>query len=1350
MKAKKMLAVFVVSIMLLGTVLIPSITVNAATAPKSTGYSSATAYDSQTYSGSDLGATYSKTSTTFKVWAPSASNVQVKLYKTGSDSESGAGVIGTYAMTLTQSNGVWSYTAQGDLNGDYYTYLVTVNGTTNETQDVYSKAVGVNGNRSEVLDFSKTDPTGWSQDQHVLRDSTKDVVWEVNIRDFSIDASSGVSAANRGKYLAFTEGGTKVNGTGAISSCVDYLVDQGVNTVQLMPCFDFASVDETKGGQNWGYDPVNYNVPDGSYSSNPYNGATRITEFKEMVQALHDRGISVIMDVVYNHTYSTASCFEKTVPGYYYRMQNGAFLDGSGCGNVLASDHPMFKKYMADSCQYWVDQYHIDGFRYDLMGCEDITCMNNVRTTLNNDANVPNSGGSKIVMYGEPWTGGSSNGLDSSVCCVKSNCSQLLPGIGMFNDSYRDAVKGSTNGTDGGYIQGSTSNDTAIKSGILANTSSTFGNNWANTPNRTVTYDSAHDNLILWDKLVKSNGITDYQTANASLITQDKLSAALILTSQGIPFTVAGDEFGRTKLGDDNSYNTGDTENHIDWTRLNNASFSNLDAYYKGFRQIRSVYSPFSDSTMTSVGASYFASTPSGVIAYTMQNKTANAANEWGMTAVIANNTSSTQSVTLQAGVSLPSSWATIVNGTSAGLTNLGTINGSTISVPAKTAMVLVDLSSFNSKNIQAPQTSTLTVNHIDASTNTTIKTTTSKYVVGSTYRAFPNSDILFDYTLSNTVGNTSGVITASPVTVSFYYTPSTIPSNTLTVNYVDESGNVLSPAVSTKLHQGDTYSYAPSVIQGYQLDTDKYPANSIGTFAGTAPLTITFTYKPQTPSTTIVHFYNSQSWSSVYCYAYLDNGTKLLGAWAGQAMTADSATGANWYKISISAPSCRVIFSNSSTGSIQVPGQNQPGYLVAGEAWINSSTIQYNATIVTSYINQVTGAKLQADTSTTAQKVTASGTYTTTAPTITGFNAPTAPINASGNYSAGVTNVVYLYTPSGTPTNPSTTLPTQVPTIAPTTPANSYLLGDANQDGVVSLKDATKIQKYLAGVSGITIIGNAVFAADVNSNGSIELKDATSLQKWLANLTVAYAINTWLAIPNPTVAPTTPPTAAPTTTPTVAPTVAPTTAPTQAASTKTIYFKDSLGWVANASAVMYISDGTTSIKMTSLGTTVWSADVPTSWTTANFYRLPPATAFSTAAAWNSWISTGAMGTNNKFTDTSNSAGTWGVYNATTDNPTGTITVYFDNSVAQWSGVYIYLFNQTMVSMTKISGTNIWKASIPVGTGFLFMNINDPTFLQTGILQTDDITSTVMGSNNCCKPMGTGNKPTLSWSVYNP
>ena len=280
---------------------------------------------------------------------------------------------------------------------------MVVCGDPQETCDIYAKAVGVNGNRAMVVDLDSTDPDGWDKDKHITYDSPTDtVVWEVHVRDFSISPDSGVTDANKGKYLAFTEKGTTLNSQGVISTGIDYLKELGVTHVQLLPVFDYATIDETQDGAfNWGYDPKNYNVPEGSYSSDPYDGNVRINEFKQMIKALHDAGIGVIMDVVYNHTYTAKdSSFQKTVPNYYYRMnKDGTFSDASGCGNETASEHAMFRKYMIDSILYWIQEYHIDGFRFDLMGVHDVTTMNKIREAVDKL-----DGGKKIILYGEPWT----------------------------------------------------------------------------------------------------------------------------------------------------------------------------------------------------------------------------------------------------------------------------------------------------------------------------------------------------------------------------------------------------------------------------------------------------------------------------------------------------------------------------------------------------------------------------------------------------------------------------------------------------------------------------------------------------------------------------------------------------------------------------------------------------------------------------------------------------------------------------------------------------------------------------------------------------------------------------------
>ena len=395
---RKATAVFMSSL-----VAVSALSTGMAMSASAVSYSEMSALDQYAYSGNDLGANYSKSSTTFKVWAPTASNVILKRYKTGSDSESGAAVIGTTDMTKG-SQGIWSATVSGDLAGTYYTYLVTVNGTTKETVDIYAKSTGVNGMRGMVIDLDATDPDGWDNDTRVsCKNQTDAVIWEAHVRDFSASSDSGMK--NKGKYLAFTETGTTVNNDGIHPTGIDYLEDLGVTHVHLLPVYDYGSVDETKLNTdqfNWGYDPMNYNTPEGSYSTDPYHGEVRVKEFKQMVQSLHKKNIGVVMDVVYNHTYAGNSnindWFNYTVPDYYYRQNSkGTFSNASGCGNETASDRAMYQKFMVDSLKYWATEYHLDGFRFDLMGIHDTDTMNLIRAEL--DKINPD-----ILIYGEPWT----------------------------------------------------------------------------------------------------------------------------------------------------------------------------------------------------------------------------------------------------------------------------------------------------------------------------------------------------------------------------------------------------------------------------------------------------------------------------------------------------------------------------------------------------------------------------------------------------------------------------------------------------------------------------------------------------------------------------------------------------------------------------------------------------------------------------------------------------------------------------------------------------------------------------------------------------------------------------------
>ena len=607
-----------------------------------------------TYDKNDLGFTYSKEKTTFKVWAPSASQVLLKLYSTGSYLEDGATVLSINQMYYDYQTGVWSTTIDGDLHGVYYTYVVQNGNVSSETQDVYSKATGVNSARSMVVDLERTNPDGWDKDKHIFVDEqTKAIVWEIHVRDFSSSNTSGVSKEHRGTYLAFTEMDTKVPNTNA-PTCVSYLKELGITHVQLNPVFDFGSVDEATGVEyNWGYDPVNYNVPEGSYSTDPYHGEVRIKEFKQMVKALHDAGIGVIMDVVYNHMYSGGdSCFEKTVPNYYFRKQGNRYLNSAGCGNVTASEKVMFRKFMIDSVRYWAEEYHIDGFRFDLMACHDYETMNLIREELDKIDK-------RILMYGEPWTADNGdNGISGDDCCSKGNAKKLSSRIGMFNDDMRNGIKGGSDDDTKGYIQGANFDTYKVLAGMLGASSDTFGR-WAKRPSQCITYASAHDNLTLWDKLLKSNWCcSDYDTTDPKIINQNKLSAAFVLMSLGVPFMLAGEEFARTKKGDHNSYRSPDSVNSIDWQRT--ITYKDLVDYYKGLIAIRKKFSLLTLASEDAVHKTYM--TYNGkVIAGTMANLDGGP-NEYKYMAIVLNNTEEKCSFELKSKYELPNRWYVIAD----------------------------------------------------------------------------------------------------------------------------------------------------------------------------------------------------------------------------------------------------------------------------------------------------------------------------------------------------------------------------------------------------------------------------------------------------------------------------------------------------------------------------------------------------------------------------------------------------------------------------------------------------------------------------------------------------------------
>lgn len=544
----------------------------------------------------ELGVIYSKNSSEFKLWAPLAEQVELVLYGNDYNAlESNKTII----KMNRENRGVWRVKIDEDLSGKYYNYLVRNNGKTYESVDPYAKAVSINGEKSMVIDMESTNPKGWSNDKKpILNDVTDSIIYEAHIRDLTKDEASGVIKALRGKYIGAVLENSKIKGT-SITTGLDHLKELGITHIHLLPVFDYGSIDErydSPDNYNWGYDPQNYNVPEGSYSTNPYEGAVRISEFKEMVYKFHQAGIRVVMDMVYNHTYNLESPLNLTVPGYYYRKdQYGRYSNGSGCGNETASERYIFRKYMIDSVLYWAKEYHIDGFRFDLMGLHDLETMRIIRNELNK---VDKS----IIMYGEGWTCYDTP-LNINESAVKNNiCKFDDLQIAAFSDDARDSIKGSVFLKESlGFVNGGDNYEESIKYTICASTkhdeidlskvvySKSF---WANEPYQTITYDSAHDNNTLFDKLRMSCKDENEE----ELLKMNKLAAAIVLTSQGISFLHEGEEFARVKEnleGEiiENSYNSSDYTNELKWLRKQR--YIDLFNYYKGLIKLRKEYKAF-------------------------------------------------------------------------------------------------------------------------------------------------------------------------------------------------------------------------------------------------------------------------------------------------------------------------------------------------------------------------------------------------------------------------------------------------------------------------------------------------------------------------------------------------------------------------------------------------------------------------------------------------------------------------------------------------------------------------------------------------------------------------------------
>jgi pullulanase len=526
------------------------------------------------YKGTDLGVNYYPNQTIFKVWAPGAAEVKLRLY------DAGQGGKATLTEDLTKAaDGVWQKAVLGNIKNKYYTFQVNRDGKwLLEAPDIYAKAVGVNGHRGMVVDLKATNPIGWTLDKRpALKNFTDIIIYETHIRDISVSDNSGI--AHKGKFLGLAETGTK-NAAGQ-STGLDHIKELGVTHVHILPSFDYATVDETKLSAkqyNWGYDPLNYNVPEGSYSTNPYDGNVRIKEFKQMVQTLHKNGLRVILDVVYNHTNDTKNAnFNQFVPGYFYRMNaDGTYSNGTGCGNETASEHAMMRSFMIQSVVYWAKEYHLDGFRFDLMGIHDIETMNAISDALHKVDPT-------IFIYGEGWTAGSTP-LPQDQQSVKKNTYKLNQ-IAAFSDDLRDALKGGWSDVKAkGFVSGAPGNAESVKFGIVASTQHPQINYqavnyskepWAAQPGQTISYVSCHDDNTLFDRLKISNP----NATEAELIRMDKLSNAAVLTSQGVAFLHSGAELLRTKKGVANSYNLPDSINEIDWSRK--TKYAEVFNYYK-------------------------------------------------------------------------------------------------------------------------------------------------------------------------------------------------------------------------------------------------------------------------------------------------------------------------------------------------------------------------------------------------------------------------------------------------------------------------------------------------------------------------------------------------------------------------------------------------------------------------------------------------------------------------------------------------------------------------------------------------------------------------------------------------
>ncbi len=620
-----------------------------------------------TYTGNDLGVTYTKASTKLRVWAPTAKAVSVVTYKEA-DSPSSSGTL--IKMTY-DTKGTWVATLKGDQNGTVFNYRVSVNNTVNEAVDPYVRATTVNGTRGVIVNLDTTDPKGWNSSKPKFSGRPTDaVIYELHVRDLSMDPSSGIPAKNKGKFLALSDLNTSNNGQ---KTGVAAIKDLGVTHVELLPIFDFATVNENFPTFNWGYDPQNYNVPEGSYSSDPTKPTARITELKSAIMSLHKAGLRVNMDVVYNHV-SNANTFSQNliIPGYFFRRDdNGNLTSGSGCGNDVASERPMVRKYIVDSVKFWATEYNMDGFRFDLMGLMDIQTINEITTMLKKINPT-------ILVIGEGWNMGT---LPSEKRANQLNIAQL-PGVAHFNDQIRDGIKGSVfDAADNGFATGKFTAKMNVLAGIVGNTDYSTGiiTKWTTTaPGQSVNYVESHDNMTLVDKITAS--VKDAAPADVAQLS--RLASSIPFLSQGVPFMQAGQEFLRSKGGDPNSYKSSDLVNSLKWSTQ--GTHATTVKYFKGLIALRKAHPAFRMTTTDLVRKNLkFLASPEGTIAYSLNGA---AVNDSAGTLVVIHNANTTAQT-----ISLPKtgSWSVHVEGDRAGTALLRKLSGDSVVVAPRSTLVI-------------------------------------------------------------------------------------------------------------------------------------------------------------------------------------------------------------------------------------------------------------------------------------------------------------------------------------------------------------------------------------------------------------------------------------------------------------------------------------------------------------------------------------------------------------------------------------------------------------------------------------------------------------------------------------